>query len=247
MNKTLQAEFQEKWGKYFGTARLPVCWFYSDTPDKSDLEESKNVNRCLIGNLNQVFDGQTFVYHKSSPGCLGGKRYTGYSQKLRSGFRYFLSCGIEGQTEGERYKKSPELVDEILKQQKPFQAPADYLIFKRWDKIQEDENPEVVVFLNPPDVIAGLFTLANFDLSDPEGVITPFGSGCASIIDYPLRQTKKNNPKSVLGMFDISARPNVPGDSFTFSVPFNRFKEMAANMDESFLITDSWRKVKRRI
>ena len=106
MNKTLQAEFQEKWGKYFGTARLPVCWFYSDTPDKSDLEKSKNVNRCLIGNLDQVFDGQTFVYHKSSPGCLGGKRYTGYSQKLRSGFRYFLSCGIEGQTEGERYNKS---------------------------------------------------------------------------------------------------------------------------------------------
>jgi len=34
---------------------------------------------------------------------------------------------------------------------------------------------------------------------------------------------------------------------FTFAAPFKKFIRMAGNMDESFLITESWKKVKRRI
>ena len=52
---------------------------------------------------------------------------------------------------------------------------------------------------------------------------------------------------TVLGMFDVSARPCVPKHTLTFTVPFARFEQMVANMDESFLITDSWKQVKRRI
>jgi len=48
-------------------------------------------------------------------------------------------------------------------------------------------------------------------------------------------------------MFDVSARPWVPPNVLTFAVPFKRFVEMVSYMDESFLITKSWEKVKRRI
>ena len=48
-------------------------------------------------------------------------------------------------------------------------------------------------------------------------------------------------------MFDVSARPFVPRDVLTFSVPVNKFATMIDNMEESFLITDSWARVKRRI
>jgi hypothetical protein len=48
-------------------------------------------------------------------------------------------------------------------------------------------------------------------------------------------------------MFDISARPFVTKDMLTFSVPMIRFSRMIQNMDESFLITDSWQKVQKRI
>jgi len=50
-----------------------------------------------------------------------------------------------------------------------------------------------------------------------------------------------------LGMFDVSARPCVPTDVLTFSVPMKRFIRMVGNMEESFLITNSWRKVLKRI
>ncbi len=38
-------------------------------------------------------------------------------------FEYFLSCGIPGKLEGERYKKSPEMVKEYLKHTPATKAP----------------------------------------------------------------------------------------------------------------------------
>jgi hypothetical protein len=54
-------------------------------------------------------------------------------------------------------------------------------------------------------------------------------------------------PWAVLGMFDLSARPCVSAAMLTFAVPWPKFVRMVENMDESFLITDPWRKVRSRI
>jgi hypothetical protein len=48
-------------------------------------------------------------------------------------------------------------------------------------------------------------------------------------------------------MFDVSARPCVSEGLLTFSVPLNKLTQMISYMDESFLITDSWKKVQNRI
>jgi len=48
-------------------------------------------------------------------------------------------------------------------------------------------------------------------------------------------------------MFDPSARPFVPNNVLTFSVPMNKFVRMIENMEESFLITDSWRRIQKRL
>jgi len=48
-------------------------------------------------------------------------------------------------------------------------------------------------------------------------------------------------------MFDISARPYVDPDELTFATPMNKFERMVGNMEESFLITESWKKVQNRI
>ena len=81
----------------------------------------------------------------------------------------------------------------------------------------------------------------------PDGVIAPMGAGCASIIGYPLEQAQSDKPRGVLGMFDVSARPHVSQDELTFSIPLQRFKQLVEYMDESFLITNSWEKVKSRL
>ena len=89
--------------------------------------------------------------------------------------------------------------------------------------------------------------MANFEVIDQYSVIAPMGSGCSSIVSYPLAESKSSNPRCVLGMFDVSARPCVPEGTLTFTIPMKRFEEMVWNMDESFLITESWDIVRKRI
>jgi uncharacterized protein (DUF169 family) len=247
MDMQFKSYFSVRWEKYFVSAELPITYFYTDQPSEADLEESTRQGRCLICNLNPVREGRSFVYSADTPGCTGGKRYTGFSQTLRPNFEYFLSCGIPGELEGERYKKTPELVEEHLQRNPPFQAPAEYLVFKRWDRLMEEDQPVAVVFFATPDVLSGLFTLANYDYANTDGVIAPMGSGCASIFNYPYLESASATPRCVLGMFDVSARPCVPEEVLTFTVPMRRFEQMVANMDESFLITKSWNEVRERL
>lgn len=247
MDQQFKASFVERWQKYFSTADLPIAYYYADQVSEEDVNDTRHEGRCLICNLGRVTAGHTLVYDATSPGCAGGKRYTGFTQKLRPEFEYFLSCGIPGKMEGERYKKTPELVKEYLAQHPPFVAPGTHLVFKRWDRLGAEEQPLAVIFLATPDVLSGLFTLANYDHNDPHGVVAPMGSGCSSIIDYPYQESKSDNPRCVLGMFDVSARPCVPQNTLTFTVPMKRFQQMVLNIDESFLITGSWNAVRNRL
>jgi hypothetical protein len=120
-------------------------------------------------------------------------------------------------------------------------------VFKRWDDLDPKDNPEVVIFFAPPDALSGLFTLVNYDESRPEGVFTPMGSGCSSIVTYPYLEKDSAHPRGVIGMFDPSARPHVPRDVLTISVPMTKFVPMVDNMEESFLTTDTWKKMQERI
>jgi len=48
-------------------------------------------------------------------------------------------------------------------------------------------------------------------------------------------------------MFDPSARKCMPANEISFAVPMKRFEKMVGYMDESFLITDTWSTVKKRL
>jgi uncharacterized protein (DUF169 family) len=247
MNAELKQRFIDRWRAYFPGAELPITHYYTDEPGRAEPAPPAKAQRCLIGDLARVRAGQPLCFDGSNIGCSGGKRYLGFEPRLRPKFEYFLSCGIPGEMEGERYKQSPELVNEQLKQQPPFKAPGRYIVFERWDGLSEEDDPQVVVFFAPPDVLAGLFTLANFDEADPNAVTAPFGAGCSSIVYHPYHELQAQRPRAVLGMFDVSARPYVPANTLTFAVPWPKFARMVDNMETSFLITGSWDKVRARI
>jgi hypothetical protein len=247
MEMRVKEQFSTLWKKYFDEAELPITFYYTDEEGHAESVKSDSVPRCVIAALSQVRKGLSLCFDVDSIGCFGGKRYLGFREQIMPDFEYFLSCGILGKLEGERYKKSPGLVKEMLKYLPVFKAPAPFAVFKRWDKLEPSDNPEVVVFFAQPDVLSGLFTLANFDEIEPYGVFAPFGSGCSTIVQYPYLEKGSDHPRGVIGMFDVSARPFVPGNVLTFSVPMNRFVTMIDNMEESFFITNSWRRVQKRI
>jgi hypothetical protein len=248
MKQGLKQQFQERWQKYFPNVDFPIVFYYTDDAEQAELFRITDEGRhCFVDDLAAIRKGRTLCFDTKSIACFGGKRYLGFSQALMPGFEYFLSCGIPGKVEGERYKKSPELVKELLNHVPAFTAPAKYVVFKRWDALEEQDEPQVVIFFASPGVLSGLFTLANFDEPTNEAVFCPMGAGCSTIVQYPLLESQSDHPRAVLGMFDVSARPGVDANSLSFSVPMKKFERMVADMDESFLITESWEKVKSRL
>jgi len=246
MEKGLKEQFAEKWERYFPGASLPICFYYTDEQRGEPVKPYPGMH-CLIRELARVRSGESLSFASNTIGCAGGRYYLGFSQRLRPDFNYFLSCGIPGQLEGERYKASPELVAEQLKHNPPIPAPARRIVFKRWDMLAESDDPAVMIFFAPPDVLAGLFALANFDESDSQAVIAPMGSGCASIVHYPYRELLSSHPRAVLGMFDVSPRPWVPPGELTLAIPWPKFLRMVLEMDQTFLTAESWSKVRMRI
>ena len=247
MDMRLKGEFLKGWDRYFGGAELPITCWYTDDEGAANPAGPAKEHRCLIADLAKIRKGESARFDVAAIGCAGGKRYLGFEQEVPPNFEHFLSCGITGILEGIRYKKSPDLVKEFEARSPAFTAPSRYVVFKRWDRLGEADDPQVAVFFSPPDILSGLYTLAGFDVADLNAVYCPFSAGCGSVVKYPFLEKDAPHPRAVLGMFDVSARPFVPGSTLTFAVPMNKFADMISNMGESFLATDAWKAVQRRM
>ena len=248
MDIALRDRFTRLWNEYFDGEELPITFFWGDGSTAAEKVPPPAGWRCMICDLGRVRKGVSRSFDEESLSCSGAMYYLGYTTERRPEFRYFLSSGRPGVVEGERYKRTPEIVDAMEQYRGQIPAEGRSCTFKRWDQLTQEDTPELVIFFARPEVISGLFTLANFDQADPYGgVICPFGSGCSSIVYYPLLERQKENPKAVLGMFDPSARPCVATDILTMAFPMEKFVPLVGYMEESFLTTGSWEKVRKKI
>jgi uncharacterized protein (DUF169 family) len=241
---------EEAWKQFreiLGLDESPFGIYY--TNDKPEgVTPKEGISGCMMGLLqNARKKGATVYFDKSHFGCPGGAYYMGFFESPRPNIEYFLSCGIPGEMEGERYIKTPERAREYFTRMIPRRAPATYCVFKPIDQFQKSTEPEVVVFFAPPDILSGLFTLTNYALERTDAVSSPFGSGCGTILTYPLKEAGKEQPHAILGMFDVSARPMVEKDVLTLAMPFSVFQKLLENVSGSFLETESWKKVLGRI
>jgi uncharacterized protein (DUF169 family) len=239
----LLKQFQE----ILGLKESPLGIYY--TNDKPEgVAPKEGISGCMIGLLqNARKKGETVYFDKAHFGCPGGAYYMGFFESPRPNIEYFLSCGIPGEMEGERYIKTPERAREYFAKMIPRRAPATYCVFKPIEQFQSGIEPEVVAFLAPPDILSGLFTLTNYALERTDAVFAPLGSGCGTILTYPLKEAGKEQPRATLGMFDVSARPMVEKDILTLAMPYSIFLKLLENVSGSFLQTESWKKVQHRI
>jgi uncharacterized protein (DUF169 family) len=234
--------------RYFPRTELPITFEIGGPTEGVEKARAPRDWKCFICDLVKVRKGASLAFDEDSIGCRGGKFYLGYEAERFPDFRYFLSYGKPGVVEGERYKQTPEIVDELDREAVRIPTKGKSITFKRWDHLTAADNPDVAIFFARPEVLSGLFTLANFDRSDPNGVVCPFGSGCSSIFYYPwLEQQKESDQKVIFGMFDPSARPCVPPDVLTIAFPMKRFEKVVGYMEESFLITGTWEAVMKKI
>jgi uncharacterized protein (DUF169 family) len=229
----------------------PIAVLYRDEPvEGAWMPAADGITRhvCTLAGLQAVAkQGRWACFDKDHTGCPGGAKYLGLANTVREGLELFLSTGIPGQMEGERYKKTPELAAATLTQTNFPAATAKYCIFAPLDQLDSFDGVEVIAFLVTPDQLSGLFTLANFLSADQNAVIAPFAAGCGTLVGEPRRQALSDDPKGVIGMFDPSARPCVLPDTMSFAGPTKLILAMAESIDESFVITPTWEKVKKRM
>ena len=136
MDRKTKDAFLQLWPRYFDGAALPITLYYTDDAAAGAKAAAPGGRHCLIDQLRDVREGDTLVVDKATVPCPGGKRYMGFTSTVGPQFEYFLSYGIPGKLEGERYKKSPEIVREAMKKIKPVSDAPALRRFGDWAKNQ---------------------------------------------------------------------------------------------------------------
>lgn len=230
----------------------PVALMLSNEKPADALEFKQARGGCVIAMFAAASRGKTAVFSKDTCGCPGGKIGLGFTDQydvVPGGIEYFLSKGRgEGYPEGEGYIKTPELAREFAEELPRTCIPAEYVVVKPLSEVDPDkEKPILVVFFCVPDQLSALVVLANYGRSGTDNVSIPFGAGCHTVCLIPYAESKGESPKAIVGITDISARLMVDPDILSFTVPFDMFLQMEADIPGSFLERKEWKKVRERI
>lgn len=215
-----------------------------------------------------VFDRESFGCPGGGVGLGFGNTYLSHFPGGMPGFCGFLANGNESDpagkaigegmkaggaperfvTEflhGERYKKSPELVKDFVAALPITEVPATYVVMKPLSLVDPDkEEPVSVTCLVNPDQLSALVVLANYDRPDLENVAVPWAAACQVVGIMAYAEAKKEKPRCLIGLTDLSARRYLKGQNvnnkMTFTIPFRRLQEMEENVAGSFLEGSTW-------
>lgn len=235
--------------KSLGLNHEAVAVLLSNNKPKDALQGKQGHRSCTIPLFISATKGKTAVFERKTVTCPGGKAGFGFGQfpNYPDGIEYFLTVGKEGKFEGEGYMKNPELGDDFVKCLPITDIPYEYVIFKPLSQVDiTKENPEIIMFYVNPNQLSALTVLANYYRPGCENVVIPFSSGCQSLFLLPYAESKKENPRAVVGLTDITVRPMVQADMLSFSVPYKMFLDMEQSIKGSFLEKDLWQRVMKK-
>ena len=228
--------FIAKYREAFGEGvPLPVAFGYSDKA----ATEVRKIPRCMVGAIRKVCDGEPLTLSADNVLCGGGSHYTAFAP-MPDRVPVFVS-------ETEHYKQSKEQVEEYIARLDIRLSEKPYLNFVRMDHIDNLDEVEGILFFAVPDVLSGLCSWAFYDNNDDDAVCTRFASGCCSIVAFAVKENAEGGRRCFIGMLDPSARPLVPKDELTFTIPAGRFKEMMNTMERSALFQKAYSIVRKRI
>jgi uncharacterized protein (DUF169 family) len=252
----------------------PVALLWSNQKPQGAMQFQNGKWGCIMWLVAHAAKGKSAVADAKTFGCFGGGVGLGFGNQYKNfpggedGFCHFLSDGNvkkEGGKElaekikpfmraeaydnflhGERYVKTPALVEKFVENLPLTEIPEQYVIFQPLDTVDtKKEKPQTIIFFVNPDQLSALVVLANFGRGDNENVIIPYAAGCQTLGIYPYREAKSAKPRAVVGLTDLSARVYIRkqlGDNhlMTFSAPFALFEEMEQNVPGSFLERHAW-------
>lgn len=251
----------------------PVAVVLADEKPEDALQFKKKKWGCVMFMFANAARGRSVAFDAETYGCWGGGVGLGFGNAyvhFPGGvdcFTRFLSSGnnrwekgsqvgrgleqaagkefAEDFLHGERYVKSPELVEQWLEELPITEVGSRYVLFEPLSQLDpEVKKPETIVFTVDADQLSALVILANYARKGMENVTIPWAAGCQTIGILPFCEAKSDNPRAVVGLTDISARKYVRrllGSKYlTFAVPWQMFLEMEQNVEGSFLHRPAW-------
>jgi COG2043 family uncharacterized protein len=145
---------------------------------------------------------------------------------------------------GERYRKNPELVKGFLDLLGVMDIDAKYVIFKPLSTLAPSETPVSVTLFVTPDQLSACVVFANYDQARSDAAIIPHAAACQITGLLSYHEAASDSPRCLVGMTDITARKYLKssiGDGhLSFTIPWERFREMEYNVSGSFLEGDTW-------
>ncbi|MDQ1331901.1 MAG: hypothetical protein QG578_2171 [Thermodesulfobacteriota bacterium] len=203
---------------------------------------------CVLGNIWLARKKKKAAYFSVEQyGCPGCAFWLGFMKPQSEAITHYVSTGIPGRMEGEFYCDSPDGFRRIMDAINPLPAPKKYCVAKPLSLFTGDEKPDIVAFFARPESLCGLHQLATFVTNDYEAVASPWGAACTNLVTWPYKYLAEGKNKAVLGGWDPSARKFFKTDELSFTVPYKMFGQMLDRYDESFLKTETWKTVKKKI
>jgi uncharacterized protein (DUF169 family) len=203
---------------------------------------------CVLGNiwLARKKNKAAFISAERY-GCPGGAFWSGFLKPQTETIIHYVSTGVPDRMQGEHYCDSPDTLRSIFDRVDPRPAPKPICVFKPLDRFGADEVPELVAFFARPEIISGLHQLAAYVTGDPEVVASPWSAACGSVVAWPLHYLQKGQTRAVIGGWDPSARKFFKTDELSFTVPYALFADMVERHPDSFLKTETWQTVRKKI
>lgn len=207
-------------------------WFFSEEAVEDSFVFTKDKWVCIFMYWKFVFNkGKRIRFSDdNNAACSGIAEFGGFSEYIDDGGHFIA--------EVERFKKSKDLAHKYYKESLQGVHPpkAKYVYWEQIDSIDENQEIEVVNLYPDAAGLASLSVLSGYDReTNLDNVVTPFASGCESLFTVPYHEGFSEKPKAVIGLMDYLVRKYVPDDMLAFSLPANRFVEMANNIEGSFL------------
>ena len=208
-------------------------WYFSSEDIEDSFVFKKDKWVCMFMYLKMAMNkGKRIRFSSDNDNaCTGPAEYFGFTE-LEDDGGVFLA-------ETERFCKDLEISKAYTKWSATLIHPpkGKYLYMEKLENIGENKEIEVVN-IYPADLtnLTKLVSLSGYDrFENVDNVMTPDASGCQSVFTIPYHEKFKDKPKGILGLSDPLVRNFIPEDMVSFSLPSNRFVEMADNIEGSFL------------
>lgn len=240
--ESISLDFREKLGMNVS----PVGVLLTDKLPEDAFHFKKKGSGCVANMIYNSAKGKIFAFDKNTTGLPCSAFYLGYTDWIFEGIEQFLSNECAWGREPERFIKTPELAKKFVESylRKPHRKGA--IVFKPLEFFADDEKPKLVIFFVNADQASALQYLISFEAPREERIITRFASACMSVFTVPIEYAEKGEKKAVWGFHDISQRRKIPKEIMSMTLTYPLFEEICGNIEESFLLTEQWEKLKRR-